>query len=501
MSAAGEGKVGLAIRSSECIFGDISSVEPEKVGEAPSCKIGLDALPTDANSQIPNCPNCGPKTRVYRDGLRVLKDGSSIQRWLCMKCGYRFSASFSLEQSINRSSALPLTRQICAKGAKNLTSATELKTVAGDLEKLPLDAKGLLTKFMAYLERENYYIDEQGGSLYLRQLVTLVQDGANLLDSEDVKTKIARHTFKDKEGKVQRWKDSSKNLAAFAYQAFCEMQGIPWKKPVYKIDDPMIRAPLEEDIDALIASTTSKRMAAFLKCIKETYADPGEILAAEWIDLRGNIFSIAHPVKGHNTGEYEISGELLTMLNTLPKTDKRIFPTTYTSLETSFLYIRKRLAVKLARPQLTAINFKSIRHWGGTTIAENTNGNVLIVKQLLRHKCIESSMKYIHAKKFEPKEYEETTATTIEEIRNLGKGGWTKYDEITFNQVQVHFYRRPKRFTDKPKNLYGNSENIKRYSYKPNLVETSPDNTPSFSSLVVFSVCLFLHISLEASFS
>ena len=348
-----------------------------------------------------------------------------------------------------------------------MTSATELKTVAGDLEKLPLDAKGLLTKFMAYLERENYYIDEQGGSLYLRQLVTLVQDGANLLDSEDVKTKIARHTFKDKDGKVQHWKDSSKNLAAFAYQAFCDMQGIPWKKPVYNIEDPIIRAPLEEDIDALIASTKSKRMAAFLKCIKETYADPGEILAAEWIDLKGNIFSIAHPVKGHNTGEYEISGELLTMLNTLPKTDKRIFPTTYSSLETSFLYIRKRLAAKLARPQLTAINFKSIRHWGGTTIAENTNGNVLIVKQLLRHKCIESSMKYIHAKKFEPKEYEETTATTIEEIRNLGKGGWTKYDEITFNQVQVHFYRRPKRFTGKSENLYGNSENIKRYSYKP----------------------------------
>ena len=155
------------------------------------------------------------------------------------------------------------------------------------------------------------------------------------------------------------------------------------------------------------------------------------------------------------------------MLNMLPKTDKRIFPTTYASLETSFLYIRRRLAAKLGRPQLLDINFKSIRHWGGTTIAENTNGNVLIVKQLLRHKCIESSMKYIHAKKFEPKEYEETTATTIEEIRNLGKGGWTKYDEITFNQVQVHFYRRPKRFTGNQNNVDVNSENLKRYSYKP----------------------------------
>jgi hypothetical protein len=55
-------------------------------------------------------------------------------------------------------------------------------------------------------------------------------------------------------------------------------------------------------------------------------------------------------------------------------------------------------------------------------------------------------MKYIHAKRFEPKEFEETTATTIDEIRALGKGGWSKYDEIIVNGVQIHFYRRPKRF-------------------------------------------------------
>ena len=308
--------------------------------EKPSDTASITA-PKDICSNSPQaCPGCG-SLRQYKGGIRDTDNGP-IQRFLCRKCGYRFSEKGfqgsrdplqkTSKQSLNTSYNLSFKRQIGALEAKNLTLATELKTVAGDLEKLPQDAKGLLTKFMAYLERENYYIDEQGGSLYLRQLITLVQDGADLLNSEDVKTKIARHTFKDKDEKVHHWKDSSKNLAAFAYQAFCEMQGIPWKKPVYKIEDPMIRAPLEEDIDALIASTNSKRMAAFLKCIKETYADPGEILAAEWIDLKGNIFSIAHPVKGHNTGEYEISGELLTMLNTLPKTDKRIFPTTYSSL-------------------------------------------------------------------------------------------------------------------------------------------------------------------------
>ena len=72
--------------------------------------------------------------------------------------------------------------------------------------------------------------------------------------------------------------------------------------------------------------------------------------AAEWIDLKGNIFSIAHPVKGHNTGEYEISGELLTMLNILPKTDKRIFPYNLFITRLASCTFEKRLAVKLATP-------------------------------------------------------------------------------------------------------------------------------------------------------
>jgi hypothetical protein len=44
------------------------------------------------------------------------------------------------------------------------------------------------------------------------------------------------------------------------------------------------------------------------------------------------------------------------------------------------------------------------------------------------------------------KDYEETVATTVEEIRALGKAGWQKYDEMNVSGVQMHFYRKPKRF-------------------------------------------------------
>jgi hypothetical protein len=56
-------------------------------------------------------------------------------------------------------------------------------------------------------------------------------------------------------------------------------------------------------------------------------------------------------------------------------------------------------------------------------------------------------MKYIHTiQNLRDDDFEETTATTSEEIRKLGKAGWTKYDEMITNGVTIHFYRKPKRY-------------------------------------------------------
>jgi hypothetical protein len=55
-------------------------------------------------------------------------------------------------------------------------------------------------------------------------------------------------------------------------------------------------------------------------------------------------------------------------------------------------------------------------------------------------------MKYVYTIEFKDEDYEETVATNAEEIRALGKAGWTKYDEMNIAGVQMHFYRKPKRF-------------------------------------------------------
>lgn len=56
-------------------------------------------------------------------------------------------------------------------------------------------------------------------------------------------------------------------------------------------------------------------------------------------------------------------------------------------------------------------------------------------------------MKYIHSiQKLRDDDFEETVATSPEKVRQLGKAGWQKYDEMAINGTQMHFYRKPKRF-------------------------------------------------------
>ena len=117
-----------------------------------------------------------------------------------------------------------------------------------------------------------------------------------------MKTKIARHKGKDRRGNETTWKDATKMLASYAYDAFCKMEGIQWIPPHYRQDETLLYVPDEKDLDQLINSAHSKRMATYLLCLKETFADPGEILKAEWIDLKDDVLTINHPVKGHLPG-------------------------------------------------------------------------------------------------------------------------------------------------------------------------------------------------------
>ena len=383
-------------------------------------------------SASPLCPTCHSQKTV-RCGNRYLADGSSIQRWICKVCGYRFSEKplkDNLKWQLNTQSALEFECRIRAEEAKNLTQATETKTVAGTPKQpLPPEAKGILTKYMAYIEREGY----SEGNSYIHITQRLLKLGANLYDPDNVKTVIAR----------QKWKDSVKMLSVYAYDAFARMEKITWTKPRYRQQESLFYVPDEKELDALIASANSKRMATFLQFLRETFADPAEILGLKWLDISGNIVTINRPVKGHLPGQCQISNKLAAMINRLPKNSDRVFPTSYASMAQNFRILRKRTAKKLENPRILGITFKSFRHFGGSWLAHITEGNVLAVKKALRHKRVENTMKYIHRLEFQdPQSYDVAVAATIDEIKHLAEAGFQKFDEAN----GIHVYRRPKRF-------------------------------------------------------
>jgi integrase len=172
-------------------------------------------------------------------------------------------------------------------------------------------------------------------------------------------------------------------------------------------------------------------------------ADPSEALRLHWTDANGNTIMLNYPVKGHHPRPVQVTNNLISLLNSLPKISELVFPVSYAALSRCYTLLRKRVAQKTNNPRILKITLTTFRHYGATYLYFQTK-NILLVKKLLGHKKIENTIKYTQLAQFKDDEYEETTAPTVEEARKLGKTGWIKYDE--FNGI--HFYRKPKRFID-----------------------------------------------------
>ncbi|MEM3551680.1 MAG: hypothetical protein QXN87_01355 [Candidatus Bathyarchaeia archaeon] len=221
------------------------------------------------------CPICGGTT-LYRDGLRYLADGSSLQRWLCRTCGYRFTEK-NLNCSEKFQHASKVDRQIlnCADGLTSncqgsyeascaassaqraVQALTEVKTHAeqraagATVKPGQTELQGKLLEFLWWMKKQGYKDTTiRGKGSRLRRLVKL---GANLLDPESVKEAIA----------AQKWSDSGKETTAYAYDLFAKWAGLKWEKPRYKAIRKLPFIPLEREIDDLIAGCNKQIAHSF----------------------------------------------------------------------------------------------------------------------------------------------------------------------------------------------------------------------------------------------
>jgi integrase len=130
----------------------------------------------------------------------------------------------------------------------------------------------------------------------------------NLLDAESVRSYLANAQLSENR-KTKVLEDVSR---FYAY-----LRKIPFDRPRDKRIETLPFIPLESEIDQLIAGVDQKS-AAFLQCIKETAARPGEAWNIKWADIDSERRCIIiKPEKDSKPRQRRMSPQQMTMLSGL----------------------------------------------------------------------------------------------------------------------------------------------------------------------------------------
>jgi integrase/DNA-directed RNA polymerase subunit RPC12/RpoP len=403
--------------------------------QAPAIK---PAFQTEAENK-PVCPECGSE-RLYKDGLRYLSNGQTVQRYLCRDCGFRFSWPRAERRSPQETKDLKSEHAITYDGCSSRALALLERSVEGAMsvkEKTgsgPINAgaaeasqrsqtadiKGKLVEFAWWMKKQGYSDATIEGRVQI--LKRLVRLGANLFDPESVKDVIARQ---------RNWSEGRRFNAIVAYTTFLQMHGLSWQPPRCRPLRKLPFIPLEAEIDQLIAGC-SRKVGAFLQLLKETGMRSGEAWRLKWIDLdlANNTIRVT-PEKGSEPRIFKISNKLAAMLNNLPKNSERIFgSSSLRTIRRLFQRQRQRLAQKLGNPRLLNITFHTLRHWKATMEYHRTK-DILYVMKVLGHKNIKNTLIYTQLVNFPGEdEFICKAARTVEEAKQLIEAGFEYVCEI-----------------------------------------------------------------------
>jgi len=385
-----------------------------------------------------HCPECGSR-RLFKDGFRHSPWGSSLQRWLCRNCGYRFSMSNSDHNNSKTDRPIEHVRQVCellTRGSKNL-SATESKTVAGETTTQLTEAKGVILEYAWKMKKRG----QAEGTIKDRifRLNGLARKGANLMSPDSVETVLA----------TSDWTPANKKFYVMAYLSFTKTFKIPWEPIKISCEPKEVFIPLEKELNALI-SGSGKKTAAFLQLLKTTGARCGEARKVKWTDINteNSTVSINTPEKGSRCRTIKVPTETIAMLNSLPKRSLYVFsapgsvePPKARSMQGVFSRTRDKLARNLQNPRLQQIHYHTFRHWFGTILYAKTK-DILYVKQQLGHKHLENTEIYTHLINFGSEEYHTAFAKTLAEEEKLLQEA---FEFVRFSEKdQVAIYRKRK---------------------------------------------------------
>jgi integrase len=253
---------------------------------------------------------------------------------------------------------------------------------------------------------------------FIDKSLRLIAKHADLNNPEAVKQFIANRPVSD---------GYKKNLC-FAYEQYCKYYKIHWEKPLYKAEAKQIRIPTNEKLEKLIASS-GRVLSIKLRLSKETGLRPVELcnLKVKDVDLEqrtvypttakygaSRILRISHNLK-------EAIADHIIRENLTP--NDKLFNGNADFYGKKYRTMRNALAKKLKDPTLQQIRLYDFRHYFATNLYDKTK-DILLVKQQMGHKKLETTLIYTQLLHLEEEEYTTRIARTIEQDAELIEAGF-----------------------------------------------------------------------------
>jgi len=258
-----------------------------------------------------------------------------------------------------------------------------------------------------------------------------ISKNADLNNPESVKAFIAN----------LKLSNNTKQKHANNYNYYCKINGIKWNKPYYRQERKIPLIPTTANINKII-SASSNKYATIFTILAETGLEGMELATTErtQIDSERGIINVKG-CKGHNSRSFKLKQSTADLLRTYLTKYKGNHPFPRSKIMGQmWREFRDRLAQKLREPQLKAIPLRNLRHHYATSLYAKTK-DILLVKQRLGHKKIETTMFYTQLISYnEEEEYTCKTATNIKEATNLLENGFTYIQDID----GIKIYRKRK---------------------------------------------------------
>ena len=333
---------------------------------------------------------------------------------------------------------------------KQEDKAQDNPTESVKLENPQISPSEVKQKILDYLLERKRKGRTQGTLETNGRVLNNVSEHANLLNPTSVLDFLAsaKHSRTG-----QPFKNSTKVAWVEVIKGFYEFYKIHWEPPHYQIEDSLPFIPNPGQVRAIIEAA-SKRPAhmTFFQFLEETAMRKGEALRLAWEDFHFDkrTVIVSHPEKGSLSRELRISEELCTMVKSCFTRDfEEPFPS---AISTSLFLqrIRRILAKAHNDPSYRKIHLHTFRHYRASLTYHQTR-DILVVKEMLGHKSLNSTMKYVRLLKWpESDTWIFREAKTKETEKELVEAG---FDFIRVREDGMPLYRKRKSIFDTPSQI------------------------------------------------